>query len=346
VKRTALVALLLAAGLGAASPRVKPPWISVLPDQKGRVYALGLAAFAPGEAQALPQAQANARTEVLTRLRASVQAETRVQSQAAFTQQTGGTPTGTSSRSVTQDTRILTQATELPGLVVEETWSDGDERTVYALAYLDVPLAERELRARFQAARRDLAQEAGNPADPRERLRKLQGMRRLQVELATLDDTAALVAAGGGDALLRAEIRDQRLAVDRRLDALRGTLTFCLKGDKGSADIAALVRNAVLQQGLGWSEAEGEFALQLRYSGQRQKIPARWWDYQATGDFIVARGAVEITLVDRLGTEYESTTLEAKGVSVTEFGADRALLKDYRTKLEAALGRWLENLVR
>ena len=347
MKKAAITALFMVFGLGAAPaiPRLRPLWISVLPEQKGRIYALGLAPFAPQEAQAIQQAQVNARTEVLTRLRASIQTETSVQSHAAYTQQAGGATTGTSSKSVTQDTRIQTQATELPGLVVEETWSDADERTAYALAYLDVPVAERELKARFLATRQEAAQEGGNPAEPRERLRKLQRTKRLQTELVLLDDMAGLLSAGGGDGVLRSEIREQRLLVDRQLDALRGSLTFCLKGDQASADIAALVRNAVLKQGLGWSATGGEFTLQLRYTGNRQQVASRWWDYQATGDFIVARGVVEITLLDRLGTEYESTTLEAKGVGVGEFAADRALLKDYKAKLEAALGRWLENLV-
>lgn len=352
MKKAAFAALVFAAGLMPAQipTRMKPAWISVLPEQAGRVYAMGLAAFAPGEAQALRQAQSNARVEVLTRLRANVKDETSVKSHLSYTQQAGGSSTGTSSRSVSQDTLIQTQATELPGLVVVETWSDATERTAYALAYLDVPAAERELKARFEAARRDLGNEAATPTDPRERLRKLQRMKKLQTELLTLDDMAGLLSAGGGDPALRSEVRDQRLGVDRRLDDLRGSLTLCLKGDQGTgADIASLVRNAVLKQGLGWSETSGEFALRIHYRGNRQGVDVskqRWWDYQPAAEFIVARGVIEITLTDRLGTEYESTTLEAKGVGVSELTADRALAKDYKAKLEAAIGQWLENLVR
>lgn len=354
MKKTAFAALVFAACLLPAqtTTRTRPAWISVLPEQSGRVYAMGLAAFAPDEAQALRQAQSNARVEVLTRLRANVKDETSVKSHLSYTQQAGGSSTGTSSRSVSQDTLIQTQATELPGLVVAETWSDSTERTAYALAYLDVPAAERELRARFEAARRDLGNEVATPIDPRERLRKLQRMKKLQTELTTLDDMAGLLSAGGGDTALRSEVRDQRLGVDRRLDTLRGSLTLCLVGDPGfgaGADIAALVRNAVLKQGLGWSAANGEFSLRIRYRGNRQGVDVskqRWWDYQPAAEFIVARGVIEITLTDRLGTEYESTILEAKGVGVSELTADRALAKDYKAKLEAAIGQWLENLVR
>lgn len=350
MKIAAFATIFFAIGLLPAQTltKIKPVWITVLPEQKGRVYAVGLASFAPDEAQAIRQAQSNARVEVLTRLRANVKGETSVQSHMSVTQQSGGPATGISSKNISQDTLIQTQATELPGLVVEELWSDVADRTAYALAYLNVAVAERELKARFDAVRKDLAHETVTPANPRERLRTLQRMKKIQTELTILDDTAGLISAGGGDPALRSEVRDQRLAVDRRLDALRGSLTLCLKGDKSfgiGADIASLVRNAVLKQGLGWSEANGEFALQIRYRQGVDVSKNRWWEYQSTGDFIVARGVIEITLTDRIGTEYESMTIEAKGVSVSEFAADRALMKDYKSKLEAAIGQWLENLV-
>jgi len=349
-----LLAVLAATpGLAQDAPRqglIKPIWISALPERPGRVYAMGLAAFAPSEAQALKQASQNARIEVLTRLRANIKGETNIKSQASFTKELGGASTGSSSQRVSQDSQIKTQATDLPGLAVEETWSDLDGRTAYALAYLDVNTAERELRARFDTARKDLALEAENPVDPRERLRKLQRVKKAQDELTKLDDLSALLAAGGGDPALRSEIRSQKLALDRQAEALRATLIFCLKDDKDAAvrsEYTSLVRNAVLKQGLGWAESTGEFYLSVRYSGDRSgwKLDKNQrWDYQQSADFIVARGVLEISLSDSRGTQYESTTLEAKGVGVSEYAADRALIKEFKAKLETTVRQWLESL--
>jgi len=212
-------------------------------------------------------------------------------------------------------------------------------------------VAERELRARFEAARKDLALEAGNPVDPRERMRKLQRLKKAQDELVRLDDLSALLAAGGGDPSLRLDVRNQKLAIDRQMEALRAALVFCLKGDKDfgpGADILSLVRNAVLKQGLGWSETGGEFALSLRYSGNRAGLnieKKQYWAHQQEADFIVARGVIEVTLTDAKGTQYESTTIEAKGVGVTDFQADRALIKEFKAKLETTIGQWLESMV-
>lgn len=350
--KPALLALALAVPqVLAAQGAVKPMWIQSLPSQPGRIYAMGLAVFAPSEAQALKQAQTNARTEVLLRLRASVKSQTDIKSTAAVQRQSGQAATGSSSSRVAQDNRIATSAVDLPGLVVEETWADQAGRTAYALAYLDIAVAERELRNRFGALKTDLAQE--NPeGGPRERLRALQRMKKGQEELNRLDDMAGLIAAGGGDPELRSQVRAQKLAMDRQLDQLRASLTFCIAGDKDmgvGADMTSIVRNAVLRQGLGWAEQGGEFTLQLRYQGDRQGWDIqkrRWWEYQYNPDFIVARGVLEITLVDKAGTQYESTTIEAKGVGTSEFQADQKLSADYKKKMEATLTQWLAHLVR
>ena len=55
-KPAILLALFLAAGALRAQGAVKPIWISALPQQAGRVYAMGLAPYAAGEAQAVTQA--------------------------------------------------------------------------------------------------------------------------------------------------------------------------------------------------------------------------------------------------------------------------------------------------
>ena len=355
-----------AAASGAPEPAIhqnqgpRPAWINTLPQQAGRIYALGLAAYAPTEGQALTQAAASARAEVLVRLRANVNADTRVSSQTSMSRALGGASTGRSEQQVGQNTHIQAQATELSGLVVEATWADGAERTAYALAYLDIPIAEREIRTRFSALKDDLAQEPGAPGVPRERLRKLNRLRSAQTELAKLDDLAALLTAGGGDEQLRAQVRAARLDLDRRQEQLRNSLTFSLAPSaRDIAQIGTILRNAALKAGLGWSETGGEFLLALNERTDSKRIALEpqaqngngWWrngwvshSPQDTG-LIVARGILEITLKDQAGTPYESTEIEAKGVGISDFQADQALKKDFKTKLDKAFTQWLDHLV-
>jgi hypothetical protein len=357
-------ALLFGAGSQAPIQRkgkVPPIWVSALPQQAGRVYAVGMTSTGgASEAEALTEAAQNARAEVLARLRTDVRSETQVTTKATVTRQAGGAATGSAEQQVGQTTRIQTRATELPGLAVEETWIDAKAGSAYALASLDVPTAEREVQARFTAQKEDLFREPETPTGPRERMRMLSRLKKAQVELAKLDDMAALLAAGGGDPQLRAQIRAGKLAVDRQADQLRGSLTLSLEGAKGATAIAAILRNAALKAGLGWAEANGEFRLVMDYKSDAKtaKIDAThpnwngywrggWVTHTTTKDtgIIVARGLLGITLTDRAGTQYESMEVEAKGLGVTNFQAEQKLKEDFREKLEKAFAQWLEHLV-
>jgi hypothetical protein len=321
---------------------------------------MGIAPIVSGEAEAVTRAAQNARAEVLTRLRANVRSETRVVSKATMSRTLGGAATGSSEQQVGQDTRIQTQATGIPGLVVEESWLDKKGGSAYALAYLDVPVAEQEIRARFAAQQDDLAQEPGTPAAPRERMRLLNRLKNAQSELARLDDLAGLIAAGGGDPQLRSQVRAGKLAVDRRMDQLRGSLTLSLEGAQGAAAVAGILRNAALKAGMGWAETGGEFRLAMNYQSDAKNASVDlqkqssngWWRggwvthtvNQSTG-IIVARGVLTITLKDRAGTEYESVDVEAKGVGVSQFQAEQRLKEDFKDKLEATFTKWIDNLV-
>jgi hypothetical protein len=290
-----------------------------------------------------------------------VKSDTSISTKATMTQATGGRATGSSEQQVGQNTRVQASATELPGLAVEETWVDVKGASAYALAYLDVPVAEREIRARFTAQKNDLFQEGETPTDPRERMRMLGRLKVAQVELGKLDDMAALIAAGGGDPSLRSQIRAGKLAVDRQMEQLRASLTLSLEGAQGATQIAALLRNAALRAGLGWAASGGEFQLVMDYRSDAKtaKIETQnkqwngWWgggwvSHTANHDtgIIVARGVLTITLRDRAGTEYESVDIEAKGVGVSDFQAENRLKEDFKAKVEKTFSQWLENLVK
>lgn len=366
MKTAAFLGILLACAASAQTPAirqglVRPIWVTTLPEQAGRVYAMGVAKVDASEADAINAAGQAARSEVLSRLRATVKSDTSVTTRATMTKEMGGKATGSSEQTFGQQTRIQASATDLPGLAVEETWVDAKGGTVYALAYLEVPVAERELRSRFNARKADLFQEGDSPTEPRERMRMLGRLKAAHTDLAKLDDMAALLAAGGGDAKLRAQVREGLLSVERQMEQLRASLTLSLEGASGATQVASVVRNAALKAGLGWTQQGGEFQLVLDYrtDAKTAKVDQQhqnwngWWrggwvSHTVTRDtgIIVARGILTITLRDRAGTEYESVDIEAKGLGVTEFQAENKLKDDFKAKVEKTFGKWLENLVK
>lgn len=331
-------ALLLCIPSFVAAQEGKPLWVSHLPQDHGRIYALGMAPIAPTEAMAIRQAGNQARGEVLARLRANVKATTETRQTYQETKGTNQKATGTGTRTYDQSTSIQSQAADLPGLTVAQTWTDRKENTVYALAYLDVAVAERELRTRFEALQNDLAGESAS-GNPRERLRKLQRLKNGQVEAAKLDDIAGLIGAGGGDAALRADVRKVKLWMDKLLDDLKASLCFSVSGLKREgfdSRVGDTVRDAVLKTGLGWSERDPEFTIRLTLH----------LDFKSYDGILTASGTLDATLVDAHGTEYEQAVIQAKGNGITHAQAEEVLLRDYRAKIGAALEKWLKELTK
>jgi hypothetical protein len=337
----------------APKPGIQPIWISVLPTLPGRVYGLGVAPLGVqgGDAAGLRQATDNARTDVIARMRANIQGDTRITTRTQESRSVGAAATGNRTQDTEVATQVQAQASELPGLVVEETFLDRPGQTGYALAYLDLGLAQGELRTRLDALRADLEVDRG-AGGVRGKLVAAQALTKAHVEVMKLDDLAGLLGGGGGDPALRAEVLRTRQDLERRMVAARGALTFGLAPAPGvdlDPDVVAVVRTAVLKQGMGWSNQNPLFSIALRvHSGHNGVLVGRsaWWDRKRTPDFIIAQGSLGLTLVDSTGQEYESMSITAKGVGVTEFQADDLLLADYRAKLGKAVAAWLADLAK
>jgi len=330
---------------------LKPVWVSALPARPGRVYGLGMAALAGNDAQALRQASDNARADVVSRLRATVKADTRITTTYQESRATGAAATGTRTQTARVGTQVQAQAEDLPGLMVEETFVDRPGASAYALACLDLAIARRELQARLDAARADLAADRGGQG-VRARLVAAQALRKGYLELLKLEDLSALLGGGGGDPALRQDVAKARIDTEQRMAAARAALTFGLApapGVEPDPDVQDAVRTAVLQEGMGWSDQNPMFSITLRVRAGRSGAPAGrqgWWDHRRTPDFVIAQGSLSLGLVDADGQQYQSVTLVAKGVGVNEFQADSLFRKDCRDKLAKAVSAWLADLGR
>jgi hypothetical protein len=349
-----LFALALPA-LIAVAP-AKPSWIETLPEAPGRVYGLGAASVANTRALALKQASDGARADVLSRLRASIKAETRTATSFHQNNTVSGKRTSAdASRSVNARTEVSvqSQAADLPGLTVGATYLDETPSgaTLYALACLDVTAADQELRARYDTIAASLAAPAP-AATGREIFHRIGILKKALGDLDKLDDLSSLLRVAGGDPSLREAVLKTRLGVERERAGMRSLVTF---GFQESADVTVdeevkgAVRTAILKEGMGWTDHDPLFSLSLRVKQKRDGVQAGrgvWWEYRRGPDFIMAQGTLSLTLVDKTGQAFESTTLLAKGVGVTELQAEALLLQDYRAKLTKAVALWLADMGR
>jgi hypothetical protein len=346
-----LLAALAPAWLPAREAK-KPAWIMTMPELPGRVYGMGVASVANTKALALRQAQDGAKADVLTRLRANIKSDTQVKTDFREDRTVGGkVQTATASRSTNAITNVSVQAKamDLPGLKVETTYleEDGAGPTLYALAYLDVAIASQEVQARLDAITIPLAGDRGD--DLRAKVRRAHALKVALGDLGRLEDLFGLIRAGGADPSLGDAILKARLKVERERSDLRNSLTFGMEPDPEvqlDAEILNAVRNAFLQEGLGWTDLGPDLAITMRVRGARNDVQAGgvWWDSTRNADFILAQGAISMTLIDKAGQQYESAMVVAKGVGANEFQAETLLLQDYKAKVARAVIAWIADL--
>ena len=342
--------LLLVPALMLAAP-AKPGWLTTTPVFPGRVYGVGVAPANNTKALAIHQATDNAKAKVLERLQASIDSDTTLnttirQDKAVV----GKTQTESASRTIDRRSKVTTktQAKDLPGLTVETTFLDEDASgsTMYALAYLDMAVANQEAQARYDSVAASLGIDTGD--DVRAKIHRTRVLKTALGNLTALEDLFSLIRAGGADPALGEAITKLRVKTEREREDLRRALTFGMPPSQDvpvDPEVRGAVRTAFLQEGLGWSDQSPDLAITLRVRTARNGVQAgQWWDYNRTADFIVAQGTLSLTLVDAKGQEYESTLVEAKGVGTSEFQAETLLLKDYKNKLTKTVGAWLMDL--
>jgi len=176
-------------GQPGPGPVARPAWIAVLPEAPGRIYALGTADLGASEGQALTRAGDRARLEVVARLRTTVRGQTSVATRTGELRREGAGPAGAGERQVRDEVTVTTQAEQLPGLVVEQTYADPGSNTLYALAYLDLAQARATLATRLEFVR-DARLRVGAEASRRAQWR----LRKLQEDLDRLEETLGLLA--------------------------------------------------------------------------------------------------------------------------------------------------------
>lgn len=272
--RWLLLALLvgLPAGAQAQGAADRPEWIAALPGQAGRLYAMGTAELGRNEGEAITRASDRARLEVVSRLRATVKGQTSVTTRTTETQQAGAKATGSGDRQVRDEVSVGARAEDLPGLVVEATYSDPAARTVYALAYLDLVQARNALAARLDQAR-DGRLRVGDEWSRKARWR----LRKLQEDLNRIDESIGLLAATGSGADLRPALQAERTSLDKGLQRFEGRALPPLELARTTMGLRTNVRlpmgvqayleSQIVECGLLYRSLDPDLILNLTFAG-------------------------------------------------------------------------------
>ncbi len=333
---------------------VAPPWVKVLPDVPGRIYAMGTAAVAPCESWALEAAAQGARLGVIARLRVGLAGTTAVTTTLSQQQTSGSAATGSRQQYLRQDGTTTVQAVNLPGLVVEERYLDQKGGTAYALAYLDVAVAERNLSGQVDALGSDWQALKSDPSQfgLRPAITRLQQVKALQARGTELESQASLLVPAGVPASYRvaAQTLNQDMAREARLAQKSLTMGAKVEGGDLGQDVMALLRNAAIRQGFIWTQKDPAINLVIELRGAKQGVNIyrkTWWDVDASRpDLVGTRAAIRIAIADASGETQDSFDLTVKGVGVDTFSAEQALLKELKKTLPVKFQEFLAELLK
>ena len=337
--------LVLALSALLASPQApvapRPGWVERLPEVQGRLYAMGMADLGSPEGQSITRASDRARLEVVARLRSTVKGQTSIATRSTELRREGRNAAGAGERVVRDEVSVGARAEDLPGLVVEQTFTDAAARTVYALAYLDLVQARATLGSRLDQIRQARVRLGG------ETTRKaLWNFRRLTVDLDKLEEAIGLLALAGTGLELRTALQAERAEVDLRLDRLNQAslppLDFSRMAMAVRANVNlppgvdAYLRSQVTACGLSTRELAPDLILDLTFAGGA-KGP----------DFIFADMDIYSGLTYRL--EAKLTLLEGGGAPVTrsiplliiQGDTPEGMVNQFRRQVE----RWVPRLL-
>lgn len=313
-----------------AHAEMLPAWVNNPPSLPEKPCTVGSAAISGTVAQALGLAGQAAKVELLLSLRTSVKSTTSTLS-AMATSQDGSNKQASAHQRIEQSSLFETQAQALPGLAISQTYSDLDSRTAYALACLDVPAAESDVRQRFQQ-QVIKAPHAGQVSTPK--LETYVETLRQGGELAPLVATINLLGSRM-DAKLGRDVRTYQAELDKHLATLKAGLSFT--SDDGTRDTSVLmaIKAVVLAEGFRWGTRNAGYTIRL------QPASAEPADISSSFGMTVVKSSLELSLLDSAGRVVQSTLISGKGVGAGLSQAQGNWAKQCREGAVKAVTAWL-----
>lgn len=323
----------------------KPGWIGTLPELPGRLYALGTAELGRNEGDAIVRASDRARLEVVTRLRATVQGRTSITTRSSQTQQQGAKATGAGDRQVRDEVSVGARAEDLPGLVVERTYSDPAARTVFALAYLDLAQARNALAARLDQAREGRVR-IGDEQSRKARWR----LRKIQEDLNRIDESIGLLAVTGAGLDLRPALQAERASLDKGLQRLEdkdlppldlAKTSMGLRANVGlPPGIQGYLEAQIAECGLPYRNLNPDLILNLTFSGGTKGPEFIFMDLDFYSG-VTYRTEAQMTILEGGG----SALTRPVPIQVAQFSYPDGMVNQFRRLFERRLPRLISEVL-
>ncbi|MGM0419188.1 MAG: LPP20 family lipoprotein [Thermodesulfobacteriota bacterium] len=304
---------------GPENPEEIPSWVYSPPSSQGYVYGVGMASIYASSGEALTRAKENARLELVKQLRVKVSGET----EASVKREISGGKSEIT-RSVFNYAKSSVEETELPGIKIIETAVAKKDKQAYALAELNMSMAELDMTDQLESYDRQIQRIIESPK-PDSKIRNIQ---RLLPVLNLIEKRRKLVS----DIRLVSNMSDaeyetkQHTEVRRKIADLLDSLVIVLKPDSSGEKISSGIRKALSDQGIR-VRMSGKGDLYMNFSASLNTV------YKDGVFFTFATGRASVMEENKDIISEFSSRVKA-GSSDSELSSKRAV-----EKLASELGR-------
>lgn len=309
--------------LGAQSA-VLPTWVSQLPSEPGKIYAVGIAARVNSPAEGFVKSAANGKLELINRFKTSIHGDTQITQRLAVTVGTGMAAQAAAASFAAQSIHVESAVTGIPGVVVAENFFDPSSHEAYTLVYLDVVMANAEMLKRAQEAE-SRAQalcdgtECTNANSPsRKTIERIHAFEELRDKVRRDRDTASLLAAASKSYEAFQKLSELSSLLGQQRNALLHLLKFSVTQDGGSCAFVRcsdLITSALLSAGIERSEPDANLRVSFNCEFETNKVAFDSGSVSEDGaSFTVLKLRIAVTIGDHDTPLFYSKDFQYKAV--------------------------------
>ncbi len=301
----------------------KPEWVIDLPEDGRHAWGVGSAPIHGDAGQARQTASDRARNDLLSQLRVEIEGETRT-----WVQRLRDSDGSEVTRGYSDQIRARVPEVSFDEMDIAEVAVDEAENVLYALARLDLPMAEMRLATELRRVRDKLDELSRVDADKQgmEAVRALKPAVELIAEGEEIERHLSMVSRGGPE---REPVADAYSEVlDRLAEAMAGLRIALRPAGDTAESLASALRTGLVEQGMRIVD-EGELDLLVEFDFDIREVE------RAPDFFAYAEGRVRIR-------DGEDRTTAEFSERVREGATDPGLARDRVTRaLAGQLGRTL-----
>ncbi len=267
MKKVFLFVLLFSVGKVLADSY--PHWVNSPPaSANNHLYAVGMSPLTISIAQSISAATANAKTEIISQLRANISGKTDTNNTSIINK--SQIQENFSSRNFyNQSTVINTEAKNISGISIVETYVDRDNKSVFALADFDYIKAIADLKNRYSECDNEIKMIDSTLSS----FEKQKRLKMAYIKISELKENASLLSSLDGVQGIYKNIASLELYVTNLISIEKNKMSFSVGSQSDSVldrNFRLSIQKAIINAGFKWDDAAPRYIVNISPVGKKE----------------------------------------------------------------------------